>query len=139
MVDDGLIKDMFFPAYSFHNDTSGKEHLTIEFARAKGYTDQLSDVVTRGIKNREAEGAMVYPVKFGYLKRREHEKAEKCSLFPVPHETHFAIVKRMFELALSGYGTRVIVEYLKEEYSDCPDFNPTLPTVDRRLRDSFYY
>jgi hypothetical protein len=47
MLDDSLIKDLFFPAYSFHNDTSGKEHLTIEFARAKGYTDQLSDVVTR--------------------------------------------------------------------------------------------
>ena len=36
MLDDGLIKNLFFSyAYSFHNDTSGKEHLTIEFARAK--------------------------------------------------------------------------------------------------------
>ena len=48
MLDDGLIKNLFFShAYSFHNDTSGKEHLTIEFARAKGYNDHLSEVVRR--------------------------------------------------------------------------------------------
>jgi len=48
MLDDGLIKNLFFShAYSFHNDTSGKEHLTIEFARAKGYNDHLSEVVIR--------------------------------------------------------------------------------------------
>jgi hypothetical protein len=57
MLDDGLIKNLFFShAYSFHNDTSGKEHLTIEFARAKGYNDSLSEVVQRGIKSREQQG-----------------------------------------------------------------------------------
>lgn len=99
MLDDELIKDLFFPAYSFHNDTSGKEHLTIEFARAKGYTDQLSDVVSRGIRNRELEGAMTSHVKYGYMKRREHKNPQLCSLFPIPHHQQFPVVKRMFELA----------------------------------------
>ena len=69
MLDDELIKDLAFPAYNFHNDTSGKEHLTIEFARAKGYTDRLSEVILRGVSGREREGAMIYPVKFGYRSR----------------------------------------------------------------------
>ncbi len=102
MLDDDFIKDMFFAAYSFHNDASGKEHIAIEFARAKGYTDQLSVVVSRGIQSRESAGAMMYPVKYGYEKRREYAEAEKCSLFPVPHKTQFDIVKRMFELASDG-------------------------------------
>jgi len=49
--------------------------------------------------NREAEGAMVYPVKFGYVKRREYKSAAKSSLFPVPHPEQFEVIKRIFELA----------------------------------------
>jgi len=59
MLDDELIKDMFFPAYSFHNDASGKEHLFIEFARAKGHSDHLSVSVLRGNSSRERGGAMI--------------------------------------------------------------------------------
>jgi len=116
MIDDKLIKDLFFPAYSFHNDASGIEHLTMELARAKGYSDHLSVSVLRGTSGREREGAMVYPVKFGYLKRREvPEKPELCSLFPIPCPTDFQIVQRIFDLRKSGYSLSAIEVFLEEE------------------------
>lgn len=139
MVDDEQIKDLFFPAYNFHNDTSGKEHLAIEFARAKGYTDRLSEVVCRGVNGREKEGAMIYPVKYGYQKRREvPENPAKCSLFPVPHPEQFDIAQRMFSLALEGHGVREIQAYLKDEYPDRRMLTLSLSVLDKRLRDSFY-
>ncbi len=116
MIDDELIKDMFFPAYSFHNDASGKEHLFIEFARAKGYSDHLSVSVKRGTFGREREGAMVYPPKFGYQKKREvPENPALCSLFPIPCPINFPIVVRIFELRREGYSLASIETSLFEE------------------------
>jgi hypothetical protein len=43
MLDDGKLADLKFAVYSFHNDSSGKEHLAMEFARAKAYSDHLED------------------------------------------------------------------------------------------------
>lgn len=43
---------------------------------------------------------MIYPVKYGYQKRREDKNAKRCSLFPIPLEGEFAVMKRMFQLAL---------------------------------------
>ncbi len=139
MVDDEQINDLFFPAYNFHNDTSGKEHLTIEFARAKGYTDRLSEVVCRGVNGREKEGAMIYPVKYGYQKRREiPENPAKCSLFPIPHPEQFDIAKRTFALALEGHGVRRIHAFLMDEFPERREHILALSTMDRALRDSFY-
>jgi len=139
MLDDEHIKDMYFPAYQFHNDTSGKEHLTIEFARAKGYTDRLSEVVCRGVTGREKEGAMIYPAKYGYTKRREvPENPQKCSLFPIPHTVSFPIVERMFVLAFEGHSVRQIREYLIDEFPDAREFILGVSAIDARLRDPFY-
>lgn len=116
MIDDKKIKDLFFPVYAFHNDASGIEHLTMELARAKGYSDHLSVSVLRGSSGREREGAMVYPVKFGYQKRREvPEKPELCSLFPIPCSTDFPIVQRIFELRKARYSLSAIEVFLDEE------------------------
>ncbi len=117
MLDDELIKNIFFSyAYSFHNDTSGKEHLTIEFARAKGYNDSLSEVVSRGIRSRELKGGMSGYVKFGYEQKREHKNPKLCSMFPIPHPERFSAVKRMFALALEGQSSKVISRKLRQEF-----------------------
>ncbi|MES9898567.1 MAG: recombinase family protein [Sedimenticola sp.] len=138
MVDDELVKDLFFPAYAFHNSISGIEHLTSEFARAKGYTDRLAHVVKRGVHNREKEGAMIYPVKFGYEKRRESENPAKCSLFPVPHSQFFSVAKRMFELAAEGASLDTIHHTLKKEYTHLGNLPISVSTINRNLNDSFY-
>jgi len=138
MLDDELIKNLFFPSYSFHNDTSWKEHLTIEFARAKGYSDQLSDVVCRGVHGREKEGAMIYSMKFWYKKRREFSNPKKSTLFPIPEPEQFDMMKRCFQLAKEGNSTKIILARLKDEYWNSWLPIPSLTRLDKRLRDSFY-
>lgn len=56
LLDEGKIADLKFAMYSFHNDSSGKEHLAMEFARAKGYSDRLQDNVLRGTMEQEVKG-----------------------------------------------------------------------------------
>ncbi len=139
MVDDGLIKDMFFPSYSYHNDPSGNEHLALEFARAKGYVDRLSVTVIRGAKSREKTGAMIYPVKFGYQKRREvPENPKLCSLFPIPCETNFRIIQKIFKLRLEGSTIDDIVSIIKKEGKQTVKTDFSRATISRWLRDSFY-
>ena len=140
MLDDELIKDMFFPAYSFHNDASGKEHLFIEFARAKGYSDQLSISVMRGNSSREREGAMIYMSKFGYRKKREiPEKPALCSLFPIPCEIDFPILKRMFELRLAGETLEGIELSLKREGLRSRTGKMCKSRIGAILSDTFYH
>ena len=73
-LDDGMIADMKFVMYQFHNDSSGKEHLAMEFARAKGYSDHLQDNVMRGLISQEIKGKGVKPLPPAYdVIRRENE------------------------------------------------------------------
>jgi len=140
MLDDNLIKDMFFPAYSFHNDASGKEHLFIEFARAKGYSDHLSVSVMRGTCNREREGAMVYPVKFGYQKKREvPETPALCSLFPIPCPINFPIVQRIFALRAASNSLYEIERTLISEGLQPTNGKIGKSRISSILSDPFYF
>lgn len=140
MLDDDLIKDMFFPAYAFHNDPSGKEHLFIEFARAKGYSDRLSVAVSRGSEGREREGAMVYPVKFGYQKKREvPENPKFCSLFPIPCETNFPIIKHAFKLRMEGVSLDDTLLSLEENGLRPKKGKVTRSSLAYWLNDPFYF
>jgi len=58
-------------------------------------------------------------------------------MFPIPHETHFHIVKRLFELALEGHSADMLSKQIQQEY---PDHRGSLSKamIDKRLRDSFY-
>lgn len=58
-------------------------------------------------------------------------------MFPIPHETHFRIMQRLFELALQGHSADMLSKLIKQEY---PDHRESLSkaVIDRRLRDSFY-
>ena len=88
----------------------------MEFARAKCSSDHQSVDVSRAAHYREQKGAMIYPVKFGYIKRKESKHTKESSLFPIPHETQFTLIRRMFDLAKQGLGSRIIIDYLKPEF-----------------------
>jgi len=141
MLDDELIKNMYFPAYAFHNDPSGKEHLFIEFARAKGYSDRLSVAVIRGATGREKEGAYVYgKAKFGYKKRREiPENPKLCSLFPEPCPNNYPVIQRMFRLRLQGYAVEEIIELVRLEGLNPVGLNMSKSHISDCLTDPFYY
>jgi site-specific DNA recombinase len=113
MLDDEEIKDLKFFKYRFHNDSSGKEHLFMEFARAKGYVDALSDVVSRGMKNASEEGRWVYgKMKYGYVKDRD--SFGKTQGFAVPHPVDFKLIQEAFQLRRRERTYLEIAEYMNE-------------------------
>ncbi len=141
MLDDEFIKNLYFPVYAFHNDPSGKEHLVIEFARAKGHSDRLSVAVSRGSTNRELEGAYVHGRdKVGYVKRRDNpENPKLCSLFPEPCPQDFPILKRAFAMRLAGEPITRIVAILSNEGHTFKNAKISDATLHRCLTDPFYY
>lgn len=139
LLDDQLIKDCFFPAYPFTNHAVGHEHLFLVFGQAKAYTDRLVHIVRRGVQSREAEGAQLYPIRFGYQKLREvPDQPKRCSLFPVPKEEEFEAIKTVFKLALEGHSTAKISEHLKAHFGHLErQFNKA--SVHQWLNDRFYH
>ena len=71
MLDEGIIKDLKFVNHSFTNDANGKMLLSIAFALAKRYTDDLSHNVRRGVRHNLSEGKSSGTPKPGYI-RNEH-------------------------------------------------------------------
>jgi len=137
MIDDGFIKDLFFCVYMFHNDPSGKEHLFMEFARAKGYSDKLSEDVNRGMDNRRTKGAEMHNPPFGYKKLREKSTAAESSLFLVPHEVNWPILKKIFELRMEGMSGASIADYLKQ-HGIKPEYGNKQKKTTRLPRKKYY-
>lgn len=88
MLDTHEIVDMEFVMYSFHNDSSGKEHLAMEFARAKGYSDHLQDNVLRGLIEQEMKGKGVKPLSPAFEVMRMEDKTHHDHLKIVPSALH---------------------------------------------------
>lgn len=80
---------------------------------------------------------MVSNSKFGYTHRREDKNPKKCSLFPIPDDEKFPIIKRVFELGMKGFSSAQIVESLNSEFPRASG-GYLSSWVDKRLRDSFY-
>ena len=70
LLDKGIIKDLQFVNFTFDNNASGKMLLGIAFVLSKQYSDQLSDVVTRGIRRSIEEGKWLTTAKHGYYRDR---------------------------------------------------------------------
>lgn len=85
---DKQIVDFQFCTYYFHQDSSGLEHLMIEFARAMGYSLRLSKTVSRGMFDtyHKFKQWQSRP-KFGYeqLLKTMSDGQRKRVNFPVPH------------------------------------------------------
>lgn len=130
---------IYFCNYPFYNNSAGREHLMMEFARAAGDNQRRIDVVNRGVHSREAQGAMMYPNKFGYTKKREYPtEPKRCSLFPVPDGDKFEAIKEVFNLALRGMSLSAISTQLNRNYPHI-DNKFHKANLSRWLNDPFYY
>lgn len=80
---------MKFVVYAFHNDSSGKEHLAMEFARAKGYSDKLQDNVLRGIIQQEMKGRGTRPLSPAFTVIDDEESPDHLKIVPSPLHEHW--------------------------------------------------
>lgn len=111
LLDDGLLTDMKFVMYSFHNDSSGKEHLAMEFARAKGYSDHLQDNVIRGLIEQELKGKGTKPLHpaFEVIRKKNTTDSDHLKIVPSKWHRHW---RDVFRWRLEGKTYKQIAEDL---------------------------
>lgn len=95
LLDQKHLKDMRFSTYSFENNPQGKFMLSIIFGYSKYYVDSLSENVKRGNRTKIDRGWRPSQAPAGYL----NELVNKTI---VPDPDRFLLVRRIFDLALTG-------------------------------------
>ena len=98
LLDTGKLASLRFPTYTFENTSQGKFMLAIMFGQSKYYVDSLSENVKRGNRTKREKGWLPGIPPMGYLNGRS-EAGEKII---VPDPTRFPVLKRLWELLLSG-------------------------------------
>lgn len=98
LLDGGKLQNLRFPTYTFENTSQGKFMLAIMFGQSKYQVDSLSENVRRGNRTKREKGWYPGYAPIGYLNGRS-EAGEKVI---VPDPMRFALVKRIWELCLTG-------------------------------------
>jgi site-specific DNA recombinase len=98
LLDTGKLMNLKFPTYTFENTSQGKFMLAIMFGQSKYYVDSLSENVRRGNRTKRERGWFPGLAPMGYLNGRSGT-GEKVI---VPDPARFPIMKRIWELLLSG-------------------------------------
>ncbi len=104
LVDQGIIKDLRFPAFRFDDNAQGKFMLSIVFGQSKYYIDALSENIRRGIRLKLSKGIWPQWAPIGYLNDRKRRTIIK-------DEGKAPFIKRVFELYSTG-------KYTLEEIRD---------------------
>ena len=139
LLDQGKLKDLKFSSATFENTPQGKLMLSMLFGFSKYYVDSLSENVKRGNRAKVERGWRPSNVPLGY----RNDKETKTT---VADGVHFAIVQRIFGLALSGtHSVRSILRVATEEWGyRRPDTRRhqgqplALPTLYKILGNPFY-
>jgi len=104
LLDKKVLAGLRFPTFTFENNPQGKFMLSIIFGYSKYYVDSLSENVKRGNRTKAEKGWRPNMAPIGYLN-------DKATRTIVPDPDRFAIIRRMWDLMLSGaYRPRQIYE-----------------------------
>ena len=98
LLDTGHLISLRFPTYTFENTSQGKFMLAIMFGQSKDYVDSLSENVRRGNRTKREKGWYPAFAPIGYLNARS-DAGEKII---IPDPLRFTLVKRIWELCLTG-------------------------------------
>lgn len=110
LLDQGVIRDLKFSTYTFENNSQGKFMLSIMFGQSKYYSDALSENVLRGNRTKLENGWRPNLAPLGYL----NDAATKTIVID---PDHFPVIRRMFELMLSGcYTARQVAVIARDEW-----------------------
>ena len=91
LIDTGKLRHLVFATYAFENTSIGKFMLGFFFAQSKLYTDNLSEVILRGMRSRASKGVYPGKAKIGYF---NHPRTKKI----IPDPKQYSLIKKAFEL-----------------------------------------
>ena len=118
MLDRKTLKDLRFATFTFENNSQGKFMLSIIFGYSKYYVDSLSENIRRGNRTKVERGWRPCIAPLGYLNDKE-------SRTTVPDSERFPLVRRMWELMLTG-------AYSAKQIRDIAVYDWGLRTVKRK-------
>lgn len=135
MIDTGQIVDLKFVTHHFTKDANGKMLLGMSFVLSKQYSDDLSQKVTRGVRNRLSEGKTPTP-KHGYTNTegyyypdgRNHDLI--CKAWKMRHEGT-SLKKIAEEMNSLGYYRETKKRKIKIRLND--------KILSKLFQDPFYY
>jgi hypothetical protein len=134
LLDSGILKHIIFATYAFENTSMGKFMLGFFFTQSKLYTDNLSEVVIRGLFSRARKG--IYPgrAKTGYI---NHPKTSEI----IPDPDRFHLIKKAYEIyATDRYSLSDMVDEFARIGLTNPDGKSLYKSqVVKILTDPFYY
>jgi DNA invertase Pin-like site-specific DNA recombinase len=139
LLDTGRLRDLKFATFTFENNPQGKFMLSIIFGYSKYYVDSLSENIRRGNRTKVEKGWLPTRAPLGYTNDRE-------SRTMIPDPERFALVRRMWELVLTGvYSPRRIWEMATDDWGLTTPKRKrmgggpiTLSTVYKILANPFY-
>lgn len=142
MVDNGVIKDLRFPTFEFHNDSSGKLTLNMLFALSKQYSEHLSESVQRGVDSNLEQGKSGGMPKWGYVRDEisGHYKPDK----------NFKLIQKGWQMLLNGASQMEVYRYwkasgverstkLSRRNKHVRSYGVCKSTANRVFHDPFYY
>ena len=142
MVDNGVIKDLRFPTFEFHNDSSGKLTLNMLFALSKQYSEHLSESVQRGVDSNLEQGKSGGMPKWGYIR-------DDVSGYYKP-DKNFKMIQKGWQMILNGASQMEVYRYwkmnnverstkLSHRNKHVRSYGVCESTANRIFHDPFYY
>ena len=142
MVDKGVIKDLRFPTFEFHNDSSGKLTLNMLFALSKQYSEHLSESVQRGVDSNLEQGKSGGMPKWGYIR-------DDVSGYYKP-DKNFKMIQKGWQMILNGASQMEVYRYwkmnnverstkLSRRNKHVRSYGVCESTANRIFHDPFYY
>ena len=142
MVDNGVIKDLRFPTFEFHNDSSGKLTLNMLFALSKQYSEHLSESVQRGVDSNLEQGKSGGMPKWGYIR-------DDVSGYYKP-DKNFKMIQKGWQMILNGASQMEVYRYwkmnnverstkLSRRNKHVRSYGVCESTANRIFHDPFYY
>ncbi|MCA9340334.1 MAG: recombinase family protein [Candidatus Saccharibacteria bacterium] len=111
MLDKELLRDLKFHSHAFDNSSNGKMMLSMLFVFAKHYSDDLSDKVKRGVRNRAGEGKSGGTPKHGYKQVQGIYSVDT-------HNNNHELIKTAWHMRAEGTALPEIAKYLNDnQYS----------------------
>lgn len=113
LMDTGKLLEIKTPSRIYHNTPSDKFVLGLEFGISKKDSDDKSEVVKRGLRNKLSIGWRPGVAPQGYLNDRATESGSRKILID---PERFEFIKKIFQLKYEGIPVRKILRIANEEW-----------------------
>jgi site-specific DNA recombinase len=133
MIDIGQICSLKFPSFWFEPTPQGIFSLNMAFSQSKYYSDNLSENVKRGIRQKLRRGDFSGQAPFGYLNNLKTRNIE-------PDPVNSKVIQKIFTEFSQGFYSLQSARYMLSDYNvNCGNGKPySISMVQRMLTNQTY-